>query len=126
MANVTVTWTNGRKTTHVQGRDPRPKFARKSSGGRVNTDRLFKNVCILNEAEAEKLELHGQNFPCNNANRPHTHYTREAVEKLVASGEARWVGNGQNIATFVVGKTWMPMNSGGMTVMQMVPGGALY
>lgn len=121
MANVTITWTNGRKITHVQGRASMP---RKHSGAKANWQ--SKRVCILNEAEAEKLELHGQSFPCNNAERPHTHYSREAVERLVAQDEARWVGNGQNVAMFTVGKTWQPMLSGGMNVMQMVPGGALY
>ena len=126
MANVTVTWTNGRKTTHVQGRDPRPTFARKGSKNRATTDRPLKSVCVLNEAEAEQLEIYGRTFPCNHATRRHTHYSRAKAEQLVNAGEARWVGNGVNVLTYLQAKTWQPMNSGGMTVMQMVPGGATY
>lgn len=85
-----------------------------------------KRICILNEHEAERLELHGESFPCNNADRQHTHYSREAVEALIAKDEARWVGSGENVACFTMGKTWQPMLSGGMNVMQMVPGGAVY
>lgn len=126
MAKVTVTWTNGRKMTHVQGRESHPhnRFERRSGVPRHTSAHHCKRVCVLNEDEAYQMEVHHVAFPCHNASRPHTHYSREQAEVLVDSGEARWIGG--NVMVFVRAKTWLPMPSGGMTVMQMVPGVAVY
>jgi hypothetical protein len=123
--NITVTWTNGRKFTHMHGRQSRPQFIRKA-GQRAILEHKCKRVCLLTEAEAELMECRGLNFPCHNAGRPHRHYTRASVERLVDKGEARWVGKGKNVATPVRPKTWQPLMSGDMNVMQMVPGGVVY
>ena len=125
LAKITVTITNGRRIVHTQGRDARPRFERRSSPAGMHSYHT-KRVCVLNEHEAERLEHYHESFPCTDAGRPHTHYSRAAAEELVRKDEARWVGEGMNVLTFTAGKTWQPLNSGGMTVMQMVPGGAVY
>jgi len=100
----------------------RPQFVPKAATPRATVDHQCKRVCVLNEAQAERVEYCGENFPCQGAN--HRHYTRAVVERMVDRGQAQWVGKGRNVATFVKSKMWQPMMSGGTNVMQMIPGGA--
>lgn len=131
MAHITWTITNGKRIPHVHGRNSGHFPSRVQVAARKGRATGFvpverKRVCVLNEVEAEQLEHHGVSYPCLSASRRHAHYTRKAVQLLIKKGEARWVGGTENVMTFVRARTWQPKDSGGMTVNQMVPGGACY
>jgi hypothetical protein len=52
----------------------------------------------------------------------HRHFTRKRVEVLIEHGELVWIGQHFKIAAWADHKTWAKVDSGGMSVMQLVRG----
>jgi len=122
MATIETTQTGDRIETHVRGRVFRfaPKAKCQPQRSAVKEKR---RICVLSVHAARQLAW-GYSQPCYGATCTHGHWTRDAVEKMVADGQMEWVaGSGKNVAAWVSSRTWQPAPSAGMTVMQLVVGG---
>lgn len=86
-------------------------------------------VCCLYEGEANALEHHGLNVVCGNSRHPH--YKRANADRLVASGEAEWVGKHKRVIRWTQGRSIMKVyrrtfpTGPGEPTMQLVRGGAI-
>lgn len=86
-----------------------------------------RNICVLPASIAAGRDRRFNVVTkCQGGN--HTHFTRAKVVQAVMDGEMEWLDKFKNTAGFTesAAKTWMPMASDGFTVMQMVPGGAMF
>lgn len=90
-------------------------------------------VCCLYEGEANALEHHGLNVVCGN--RRHPHYKRKHADKLVAEGQAIWVGKFKRVIRWQRGYSIMKvyrreglcalLDGPGEPTMQLVRGGSI-
>src|SRR5581483_12383901 len=125
MATIETTQTGGRVVTYVRGRAFRfaPKAKRVMRRSVVKEQR---RICVLSASSHRRL-LWGYQQPCYGDACTHAHWTRDAVEQMVADGQMEWVeGSGKNVAAWARSRTWKPVRSGGHagpTVLQLVVGG---
>lgn len=120
MAHLTVTETSGRIETHIRGRVFR-KSHKKSTAGRQSSKEK-RRICVMNARDGAGLEHWNQNQACFGPTCQHSHYTRDAVVSLIATGTMRWIGDGKNVAAFTQTRVFIPKSSGGMACMQLVSG----
>jgi hypothetical protein len=118
MAEISITHTGHRMETHMRGRVFR--FAKKRARGQRISTKEMRRICVLDGAAGHALEHWGITQPCHGPTCNHGHQTREAIERLVASGVLRWVGKGCNVAAYTQGREWRPAPSDHHTVMQFV------
>jgi hypothetical protein len=117
VAHIEVVQTSSTVTTHIRGRVFRyAPMAKRKAAGRVLAvrSRERRRICVLDAEQAFGLEQFHRSLLCYGPG-SHTHYTRDAVLKLIESGELRWVeGSGNNVAAWQGEWHW----EGG----QLVPG----
>lgn len=77
-------------------------------------------MCVLNATSAEQLESFGINQPCHGDGCNHAHHTRARIQALIKTGELRWIGKGENVATWKDARSWKGVKSMGYQVMQLV------
>jgi len=76
-------------------------------------------VCILPHSIAENHRATDQKPPCDS----HLHCSRARAQEQVLEGRAKWTnGNHSAIEVDDCDRGWFPVNSGGYTVLQYVPG----
>lgn len=124
IAHVESVQTGQQVELHIRGRVFRyaknRRRAQKAYPVRVRTNER-RRICVLDASAALRLEHWNQASACYGPTCTHRHYTREAVQALVESGELRWMA-GNNTAAHVRGRTWKPAPSDGMTVLQLTVG----
>jgi hypothetical protein len=64
---------------------------------RVSRKFRQRSVCLLSAKAAQAFENWRQSQPCSGKGCFHVHLKRELAERLVANGEARWLGEGMNV-----------------------------
>jgi hypothetical protein len=74
----------------------------------------------MSDAESQRFQDVSIGHRCTSTT--HRHYTRKQVEILVEHGELIWIGQHFKIAAWADHKTWAKVDSGGMSVMQLVRG----
>lgn len=129
MAHVEVVQTGFRVVTHVKGRVYRqqPSAQRKQPEQSLNSRirgaaKQRRRVCLLSTRDANWLEEYGISQPCFGPGCTHAHHTRREIERMVAKGMLRWVGDAraQNVAAYVDPRHWKGVKGS----MQWVPLGS--
>jgi hypothetical protein len=129
LAHIETVQTGFRVVTHVRGRVYRNQPGRKIGPEQTLKAKIKPNavqrrrVCLLSAHDALLLESDGVSQPCHGPACRHGHHTRAKIESLVARGELRWIGEGQNVAAWPESKRWKGVPSGGPMgpkVMQLV------
>jgi hypothetical protein len=113
--------------THVRGRvyrdQGRPKKPEQTLQSRIkHAAKKRRRICLLSSRAAEALEQFHVSQPCFGNGCQHAHHTRARIALLIKSGDLRWVGNGENVAAWVDGRTWKGVPSQGYQTMQLVQG----
>jgi hypothetical protein len=106
MARVETIQTGDRVETRVYGR----VFRYAPSAPRSKERR---RVCVLNQHAGAMLARWGVEQPCHGARCTHTHQSREAVDALVRDGILKYLGRERAVATYVYGRIWKGVPSGG-------------
>lgn len=111
--------------TFVRGRQYRPTWKRATDAlARIKTTAKKKRICLLSAHSAKMLENWNVSQPCFGEACTHAHFTRDEVGKMVAEGDLRWVGQGENVAAWREARELRTVISAGMPVVQWVPVGS--
>jgi hypothetical protein len=124
MAHLQTVQTGFRVVTVVRGRVYRqqPSQRRQSSiATRIQPRSIqHRRICLLSARDARWLEEYGTAQPCFGPGCNHAHHTRKEIERMVKAGILRWVGEGQNVATYPEDRRWISRRSAGFAAMQLV------
>ena len=111
--------------TFVRGRQYRPTWKKPNL---INLARgqakQRRRICLLSQHAAKMLENWGVSQPCFGEACTHAHFTRDEITKMVAEGDLRWVGIGENVAAWREARELRTVISAGMPVVQWVPVGS--
>lgn len=122
MAHIEVVQTGARVSTHVRGRVYRNDFKLKHTlVTRTSLQaKQRRRICVLSHVAALGLENWQISQPCFGPTCYHSHFTRDEVGEMVAAGDLRWVGNGQNVAAYRAPRFLAIRKSGPVACVQLV------
>ena len=108
MASLETVKTGSRIETRVRGR-----VFRYAPDPAMPKSKERRGICVLNQHAGAMLYRWGVEQPCYGARCTHTHQSADAVAALVRDGVMKYLGWDHAVATYVYGRTWKGVSSGG-------------